>query len=311
MRNSDRPLRRRIVKLIFTILRGRSRAHWQDSWPGLTIQSVERSITYRGKTAGQLVAASFPQGMPEINIVGSGPSVLEQDPSRLAPKTAVLLNGAVTLCARVKPLAVAVEDERFIWRHGDMLRRTLVDEEECLFLFSTQVIRALLEQDPNCLKDRRIALIDNALKPHAEDRRRADDPKLSGTLRMGEDGTALSIRPDKGIAASGTVAFSASQFALAANPAKIGFVGIDIKNADKPRFYEKPGASAASGILSGAARILAGFTLLKKVAEERHIELICYSPVSSLLDLGYHFSDALAIIPDQNFIPKGRDEVIR
>lgn len=296
MKHSDRPFSRKIVKLAFALLAGRARAHGQDCWPGLKIDTAAGRVLYRGAQAARLSPAALPSGLEEITVVGSGPSIRDQDLTRLPPRSTILLNGAITLCDRIAPLAIAVEDERFVWRHGAELRRVLA-EQDCLFLLSPAVIRALLSQDRSCLGGRKIALIDNLLKPVNGKRRKPDDPALRAIVRLGtQPGSALSLDPGRGIMPAGTVAFSALQFALAALPRRIGLAGIDLSNAAQPRFYETAGEQAASGIVTGLERILAGFSLAHALAAERGIALACYSPVSALLGIGYSPSDRLSAV---------------
>ncbi|KEP68229.1 glycosyl transferase [Thioclava dalianensis] len=289
---SDRPFARRMVKLGFSLFAGRARAHGQDLWPGLRLVRDANGVghgIYKGREAVTLQPAHLPAGLPEITLIGSGPSLKSQDLTRLPERSAILLNGAISVADRIAPLAIAVEDERFVWRHAEMLRTAPAD---CLWLLSPGAIRALLSLHPDALRDRRVGLIDNILKPAHARRRSLDDPTLGDVLRRDGE-AALSRDPARGVVPAGTVAFSALQFALAARPAKIGFAGIDLGNANSPRFYETEGHSAASGIVSGLDRILSGFALARSEAEAQGIALACYSQVSALLEIGYQFSNRL------------------
>lgn len=286
-RMSDRPFHRQIVKIVFQILRGRSRAHWQDSWPHLRVIRDETGagqILWKGRPAGQLLPARLPGGLAEITIVGSGPSLREQDVSRLPAHSAILLNGAIGLAPKCAPLALAVEDERFVWRHRTMLAGAPTD---CLWMLSPSVMRALLSEDASTLAGRRIILIDNILKPVHAPRRTADDPALAAILCRGADGAGFSRDPARGIMPAGTVAFTALQFAVAARPGLVRLAGIDLSNAAAPRFYETESDMAPSGLVDGLGRILAGFALARRCAAEAGVTLTCASRVSALLGIGY------------------------
>ncbi|ACM03704.1 glycosyl transferase [Cereibacter sphaeroides] len=284
---SDRPLKRRAIKLAYSIFAGRDRAHWQETAFGLRIDRAHGKIMYLGEKVGQLAPACF-QDADEIVIVGSGPSLRDQDVSQLPIRSAILLNGAASLAPQVAPLFIAVEDERFIWRHFSMLRDI---RRDCGLLLSPGAVRAILEQDREFLKDRRVSLIDNLLKPVHEVRRRETDPSLTSIL---DTTRLLSLDPEVGVVPAGTVALSAMQFALAAKPAKISLAGIDLKNAFGPRFYETAREMAPSGIVRGMDRILSGFVAAQQVAASRGIALGCLSPVSALLDVGYPFDPRIS-----------------
>ncbi|MET0747899.1 MAG: glycosyl transferase [Rhizobium sp.] len=295
---SDRPWHRSLIKTGTRLLLGSARAHFQDAFPGLRIVRATAAATgevcYRGHRVATLSSAALLRARAgdSIHIVGSGPSIAQNDLSGLPPRSAMLLNGAISLVGGPieTPLAVAVEDERFIWRHFDLLTRTLRDDTPCLF--SVEVLRAICERDPAVLADRTIMLIDDIRKPYGVRRRRFDAIQDFDFVRRDAASNAgLSFDPDRGLFRGGSVAISALQFALYCAPKTIGLFGIDISNAGQPRFYETQGASAASGIAAAEARIVAHFVLAKSVAAERGIDLVNFSPVSALVAAGFGYDD--------------------
>lgn len=282
----DRPLIRRLIKLGAT-LTGPARAHRQDVWPGLRIDRATGQVTWKGRALTRLVPFSqiVPQGLPLIAVVGSGPSLREQHPENLPPRSAILLNGAASLADRVQPLAAMVEDERFVFRHMAMMESL---PRDLPLMLSPAAVRAIAERDAGVLQDRTVALIDNLAKPVNAARRPMTDPALDAVLAR--DGmAALSRDPDAGVVNFGTVAMTAVQVALAAAPQRLLLAGIDLANAAiAPRFYETAGQAAPSGIVAGLDRSLAGFALALDVAGQRNIKMTCASPISALLELGYH-----------------------
>jgi hypothetical protein len=87
----------------------------------------------------------------------------------------ILLNGAATLADRIHPLAVMVEDERFVFRHMEMLSGL---PRDIPLMLSSAVLRAMVELDSRVLTGRPIALIDNLTKPVNHPRRKLTDPVL-------------------------------------------------------------------------------------------------------------------------------------
>lgn len=279
----DRPFGRALIRLA-ALVAGRPRAHRQDLWPHLSIDRAAGEVRWRGRVLTRLAPflEVVPRGAPLLAIVGSGPSLKGQRIEALPPEAAILLNGAASLADRVRPLAVAVEDERFVFRHHRMLAS--LSGSVPLFL-SPAALRALAERDAALLEGRTICLIDNLARPVNRPRRKLDDPALAAILRRTGD-AALSLDPEAGVVIAGTVAFSALQIALAAAPREVLLAGIDLGNADQPRFYESADC-AASGLAKGLPRILASFALARSEAETRGIALTCASPVSALLGIGY------------------------
>lgn len=222
------------------------------------------------------------------SIVGSGPSVRGQRVERL--DGVVLLNGALSARDRVRgPVVIAVEDERFLWRHAEM--RHLANPEDG-WLMSTEAIRAMAEIDTDWLRTARVAHMDNLLKPYRAPRRTISDKALEPLILRGDD-AALSLAPERGVVPAGTVAFSALQCVLSARPERVGLAGIDLSNAAEPRFYEAAERAEPSGIQRAEARILSHFALAARHAAAQGTGLECYSAVSSLLGVGIPYSDRL------------------
>ncbi|MDB5553596.1 MAG: glycosyl transferase [Rhizobium sp.] len=222
-------------------------------------------------------------------IIGSGPSVKGADLSSLPDRGALLLSGAISLIGMEihEPLAVAIEDERFVWRHFSLMREKMMRREVPLLL-SPGVIRAICELDRDFLHHRPIILIDDIRKPYGVPRRgKAELAGFDFTVLGGEAG--FSSDPDRGVFQGGSVAISALQFALATGAREIGFLGVDIANADAPRFYETEGNVAFSGIVGAEARILAHIALALKVAEARGVRLSNHSQVSALKSIGLDY----------------------
>lgn len=301
MSRSDRPLSRSLVRLAFS-LAGKKWRHAQAWWPGLSlglpgVDGTAGVIRYRDRVVGALWPSSavLSRAGEAVFLVASGPSINDCDMSRVPDGGAILVNGAIHFIGNElrAPLAVAIEDERFVWRHIGLMREKIGRDTACLF--SVAVLRALCEIDPGWLSERTIVLIDDVLKPYGAPRRRIEE--LAGEEWIISDTrsrAAISLDPARGIVQAGSVAVSALQFALYARPSLIGIFGVDLKNADQPRFYETKGAMAKSGIVEAQDRIAAHFALARRIGEGRGIRFECYSPVSSLLDFGFDYCDRFA-----------------
>ncbi len=256
----------------------------------------QREVVYKGRplVALRTIECLRQEAGPEIHIVGSGPSIRRMDMSRIAPRSAILLNGAIRLIGDgvAEPLAIAIEDERFIYRHFDGIMRRIAPGTICLL--SVSVMRAICEHDRDWLCDKRVILIDNILKPYGMPRLSIEAVSDRDYVVIGEDHTGggkvgLSLEPDQGVFQAGSVAVSALQFALACPVETIGFIGIDISNAAEPRFYEASNTAAFSGVALAEGRILAHIRLALALAQGKDIRFLNFSPVSALakLDLKY------------------------
>ena len=291
---SDRPFRRKAIKILTQVLFGRRRAHYHAWLPSLSIEGraegVPGTIVYRRHQVADLASLDVlkRRAGSGIVIVGSGPSVRGSRLDLLPPRTALLLNGAVGLVGKGigEPLAVAIEDERFVWRHFAMITRHVAPDIP--MLLSVGAIRAICELDPAFLSGRFVILIDDIRKPYGAARRA--DAELTGfdhaVLR---DSAGFSSRPELAVFQGGSVVVSALQFALATGASEIGFIGVDITNADAPRFYESDGPAAFSGVAGAERRILDHIALARDEAAKRGVRLRNHSAVSALRLIGLDY----------------------
>lgn len=300
-RVSERPLRRSITKLVISTFGGRSWRHSQDWLPGLRLDIPEEKhetgeILYRGSVVAKLLHPAVLEAdtKASIYVVGSGPSVKDSDFTRTESGTCFLLNGAISLIggAVSVPLAIVIEDERFVWRHFGLMREKIAEATFCLF--STSVIRAICEIDRAWLDGRRIILIDDIRKPYHLPRRNNLEIEGFDFVRLAPDGAGVSLEPSRGVFQGGSVVISALQFAIYCRPQEIGFFGIDISNAADPRFYEKAADMAKSGLVEGQRRIFEHIVLANAVCSEKQIKLSNFSKVSALRECGLAYDDRFA-----------------
>jgi len=288
---SDRPLRRQAIKILTRLVLGRRRAHYHSWLPSLRIEGratgAPGTVVYRGRKIIGLagIDALAQRATSRVLIIGSGPSAKALSPRAVPPRQALLLNGAISLIGEglAEPLAIAIEDERFVWRHHEMIAR--LAPADVPLLLSPGAIRALCDIDASFLPGRTVILIDDARKPYGHPRR--DDAGLRNlnfvTLR---DAAGFSSAPERGVFQGGSVVVSALQFALATPAREVGLIGVDISNAGAPRFYEEPGSAAFSGVADAERRILDHVALARDEAAKRGVELVSHSPVSALRSIG-------------------------
>jgi hypothetical protein len=287
-------MRRRIMKLACQIFLGKRRAHYHSWLMSLSVQGRSGhspgDAMWHGKRMLQLRRADAlaARAGEAIVIIGSGPSVTGADLTNVPAHSAILLNGAISLIgtAIMEPLAVAIEDERFVWRHFAMIRDRIGAETLCLF--SPGVLRALCELDAGWVCSRSVILIDDIRKPYGMPRRSRAALEAFDFVTLGED-AGFSSDPDRGVFQGGSVVISALQFALRSHARTIGFLGIDISNAQAPRFYETTGDVAFSGIAGAEKRILAHIALADAHARMTGVTLINHSPVSALKTIGLDY----------------------
>jgi hypothetical protein len=287
---------------LYTRLRyGAGKAHFEEWWPLLSLtkpgtDGTEGIIRYGGRAIAPLLP--YPDTLAredELLVVGSGPSLAKQATDRIPIERAILLNGAIHLLRpSLRPFAVVVEDERFVWRHWKKLEQLVAADTDCYF--STGVTRALCETVPGWLSRQRVRHIDFVHRPYMEPRPDPAELRRLPFLRWAADGkAAISRDPRSGLVPAGSVAVTAAQIALSLEPSRIGFVGIDLTATKTPRFYEVEGDAAMSRLEAAVGRVLAAFSLVKLACEESGIALENYSPTSLLSRVGIRYFPRLSL----------------
>lgn len=280
--------------MLAQVLLGRRRAHYHAWLPSLRIgqrtADAPGEVRYRGRRVFDLsgLNAFTARIGSHVLIVGSGPSVTGADLRRLPPRRALLLNGAIGLAGDgfPEPLAVAIEDERFVWRHFAMISQHI--GTGIPMLLSVGAIRALCDIEAGFLIGRPVILIDDIRKPYGRPRR--TEGELAALDHVTLRGAAgFSTAPSSGVFQGGSVVVSALQFAMAGAADEIGLIGVDITNADAPRFYEQAEEAAYSGVASAERRILDHIALARDVAAARGVRLVNHSPVSALSSIGLDY----------------------
>lgn len=227
-------LRRSLIKRFFIHL-GYPKNHiMHHLFDGVRIDPVyqERPTTYHIHYANKCITTKSlydfqkKENSPNnIFIVGSGPSIKNQNLTKLQNEKIFLLNGAIKLIQDYKllPTGIFIIDGSFIRKHLELI--SLIPNNTNLFL-SFFAIKELISLAPQLLRNP-IYLIHE--------------------LKFEEDSIPLTVKdklnqfnkPTWGVLDGGTVMSSAIQVAAFIQAKNVWLLGLDINNAQtEPRFYE-------------------------------------------------------------------------
>lgn len=246
--------------------------------------------------------AALCQSAPErLFVVGSGPSIREQNLAPLAGSACVLVNGAVALCRQgvvEQPYAVIIEDARFIQEKGDMLRCLPRGTRLCLVGSAMQALGAL---DPALFTHFRLYYLDGFETPYGKPRRPLDDVSPQHYRLKGE--AKLSLNLQQGHFGCGTVMYAGVQLGFHLRVRHLLLVGFDMTNFNQPRFYETPKNAAWCGLEKAFhERIIPAFELAAETARELGITLQNCSHTSAVPRSILPFNPAL--MPEADAIHK-------
>jgi hypothetical protein len=227
--------RHKLVRFYLKLLRETEYRSKADFWPWVRTEPVaprRYQLSYRN----QVVCTSWPftdfhQAAGDIAIIGSGPSVNLMRLELISKLNCILLNGAISLVARLhmEPLASVILDSTFIENRFALLG--------CLppgsnLVLTPGVIRAIAERDRELLSKMKVYLTQNIQKPAYD-----PGPKFSEQKERAEK-AHFSFDLDCGYIGGGTVMAAALQLAYQLKPKNTYLVGFDISNPAAPRFYE-------------------------------------------------------------------------
>ena len=215
-----------------------------------------------------------------VFLVGSGPSIKEQNIQLLTQEKTIFLNGAISLISshNIYPSAFIVTDKRFVKNHKNLFF-SLPSTIPCIFTLA--VVREVLNSDSHFFQKHPLFLIEKATKPYLENKIKIE--KLDATYFIKKNGTACSLDINHGFVEAGTVMYAASQFILSSEPREIVLVGFDLGNSNKPRFYENTNNQAKSKLQRALHKnIIPAFTLFKEISQQKNILIYNASSVSAM-----------------------------
>ncbi|GEM_PF-341750 len=285
--------RRSIATLGRKLITPKRMWHMLEVWPELRLQRQAETGRWCGWYQGRSIGMSADMGTwknawqddKPCFLVGTGPSMRQQNLHRLSQGRAVLLNGALSLIKShgIQPAAVVIVDYRFVRDRGQWLE--LIPANTPCF-FTPAVLRAVCLRNRDFLASRPWYVLDNALRPYGRPRQQwrqlgpafvLDDPQ--------KPQAAFSLDLTRGFVDARTVMYAACQLAVYAAAGHIHLVGFDIGNAQQPRFNETPRTRLESRLDQAyASHILPAMRLFSRICQARGIQCWNQSPVSRLPD---------------------------
>ncbi len=201
-----------------------------------------------------------------IFIVGSGPSVSKQNTDKLKGKTVIFLNGSIltALEKSIIPMAYIVMDANFILNRLDIINKI---QKGTNIILSPSAIKALAFFSPKTLQENNIFIFFHITERNSENKIYFD----------------FSSDPKQGFADGGTVMSIGIQLAYFCKADRTYLVGLDIGNANQPRFYETNKNKQKSGLLKDyQEKILPFMKEASLMFKDEGMRLYNCSPVSKL-----------------------------
>lgn len=207
----------------------------------------------------------------EIFIIGSGPSIKDQQIEKLANKNTILLNGAVKLVedAGLNPLCVLIVDELFCRKRLDLLEKIKAGTN---LVLTFPAIKEIAFERPDIIKQNKIFLLHERKQ------------EFSDVQETHEKNIFLFDRPTYGVFKAGTVMSAAIQIAAFMKMQKVYLLGLDIGNSEtQPRFYETKKDKVRTGLLRDYEKLILPFMKLASIWYERNeMNIFNCSPVTKL-----------------------------
>lgn len=216
-------------------------------------------------------------------ILGSGPSIKKQDLSCLRDKPVITLNGSITAAKQynLKPILHCIIDATFICNKFSILQNNLPPQVP--LGLSPSVLKALVWYVPELLKNHPVYLLLNPLEIFPYPSKTVKELNTDYFITNDNKNSAFSIFPQAGLFDGGTVMSIAIQLSYYMGFKKTFLLGLDISNANQPRFYEKQGQQLKCGLLDDYEnKILPFMTLTANIFNKTGRLIYNCSPVSKL-----------------------------
>ena len=209
-----------------------------------------------------------------VHVLASGPSMLHFRSERLGQNLAILVNGAIRFYEQgVRHCVWVVSDSRFV-HHQPHFWSTVVG---MTCFFTPAVIQLIAAHSPGFFARNSVVMIRDVRQMWSD--RHLIPPEVA-VHDSQHPNIGVSFDISQGFVEAGTVTFIATQLAYYMGAERIVIHGMDILNADQPRFYEQPGERSPCKLLAGKDRIVASFNWLNAMYAERGVQVYNASPVS-------------------------------
>lgn len=275
-------LKENIIKHYLIIKRGRDNSYSFSYHPYIRI--LNRNKIY-WKNKFLFKTHSFDKlnsNENDIFIVGSGPSINTQNLALLRNKKVIFLNGSIIIAKKynILPFCLIIMDSTFIINRQNIIKEI---PPKIPLILSLSVIKALYYFMPQILKEHPVFLIENPLEPYNGTKKKISDldKKYFYISKAGD--SAFSLKPSAGLYNGGTVMSNAIQIAFYAGFKRIFLLGLDIGNANQPRFYENNKNKIKCGLLNDyETEILPFMKATRELAEIKGISIYNCSPITKL-----------------------------
>lgn len=238
----------------------------------------------------------------QVNILASGSSINSANLTKISQQPCIFVNGSIELMGTydfTQPVAYVITDPRFI-RHNLAILQSRYHGEFRLYL-TQAVLEKLAETAPTVIEQyhHNLHLIYSVERPitqasthfFAKILTKWQNKKrpLTDVIhhpqfvieRRNETMIGVSLDIRHGFIEAGTVAFVATQLAYSLGFNQIDLYGVDLINANEPRFYENSQNSAPSKLEPAIYnRIVPSFDLLANIYQKNGVMVYNHSPIS-------------------------------
>jgi len=270
---------------------GRAYRHMAELHPRFAIDPARHTVTWNERVVCEMTPLADlmgrHQGVPAF-LVGSGPSLKNQDLRALSDRHCFGMNGSIVRLAQdgVRPSYYVIADADFTRKRWTLMLQILGSGAHCLF--TPSVLNAICERDPAVLAGVRVSLFHNHFKDYGQPALEPPDivRHFAGDGRiLTRDGqTGFSRDPLLGMFTAHTVMYFALQLAYGMGFRDIYLLGMDLGDqGGATRFYETGrGAMPSHMGRDYEAWILPSFQFVGELCAQGELQVHNLSPISRL-----------------------------
>lgn len=286
---SENKLKTWFLKTLYRLFRSKKYHHNKNIWYLFDVSRNKNNetteITYKNKSLKINMFPASSKTHKKLIIVTTGPSVNEVPTDFFDQEQYDFLgvNGAISL-PEIKFQFYCIIDQSFVNKRIDLVRKIVSDDEITLFcnyLSLYEILKLIDFSDINC-SFKILDLITGGIGYLFMDEKKVINEDYISDNHYWFNGYGFSSNINEFVFDYGTVAYPALQIGYSLGYEKLYFVGLDMNNFDKPRFYENRSNMLPTSLDHHFITIQNAFNSASHFLAEAGVNVINLSPNSAI-----------------------------
>lgn len=297
---SENKLKTWFLKTLYRLFRNKKFHHNKNFWYLFNVSRNQNDeiveVTYKNEKLKINTSPIHSKKHKTLIIVATGPSVNEIPKNLFDPEQYDFLgvNGAISL-SEIKFRFYCIIDQSFIKKRVDLVRKIVSNDEITLFcnyLSLYEILKFIDLSEINC-SFKILDLVTDGIGYLFMDEKKVINEDYISDHHYWFNSYSFSSNINELVFDYGTVAYPALQVGYSLGYKQLYFVGLDMNNFDKPRFYENHSNMLPTSLDHHFITIQNAFHSASLFLEKAGVNVINLSPNSAITSFQKENMDAL------------------